>query len=160
MKKHPLVALLIFFALLGIADSAYLAESALTHTPLTCNIGSVSELSGCNIVAQSQYSHLFGIPLGVYGVVFYLLVFLVSCLLLAVSTRRAHAMLVVLGVVGFVASLVFVAIQVFLIKALCIYCLASAVIAFFTFLLAFVLWKQFAPPKAAPVAAPIAAVVP
>jgi uncharacterized membrane protein len=152
MKKHPLVAALFLFSLLGLADSGYLAESSLTGTPLTCSIGAVSELSGCNIVAQSHYSHLFGIPLGVYGVLFYTLLLIATFLLLTVPTRRAHMVLVALATIGLIASAVFVWIQVELIKALCIYCLASAVIALFNFVISFWLWKRFAPPKEVPVA--------
>lgn len=144
MTKHPLVAALLVLSFLGIADSWYLASSALTGSPLVCTING---LSGCNIVEQSVYSHLFGIPLGLYGVVFYGLMFIVAALLLTLSSRRAHLLLVIFGGVGLIASLVFVGIQVFIIKALCIYCLASAVIAFFVFLISFWLWKRFAPPN-------------
>jgi uncharacterized membrane protein len=143
MTKHPLVALLALLSFLGIADSWYLAQSALTGSPLACNING---LSGCNVVEQSVYSHLFGIPLGVYGVVFYGLMFVISILLLVLSSRFAHLLLVIFGAIGIIASAIFMYIQIFIIKALCVYCLTSAVIALIVFVLSFWLWKSFAPP--------------
>lgn len=144
MTKHPLVAALLTLSFLGIADSWYLAHSALTGSPLAC---SINGLSGCNVVAQSVYSHLFGIPLGVYGLAFYGLMFIISALLLLLSSRLAHLLLVIFGTIGFVASAIFLGIQFFLIKALCIYCLASAGIALLVFILSFWLWKRFTPPS-------------
>ncbi len=144
MTKHPLILALLVLSFLGIADSWYLAESALTGSPLVCTING---LSGCNVVAQSVYSHLFGIPLGVYGVVFYGLKFIIAALLLLLSSRRAHFLLVIFGAIGLIASIIFMGIQIFLIKALCVYCLASAAIALLVFLLSFWLWKRFSPPN-------------
>src|ERR1700761_6011126 len=116
MNRHVLAAFLLILSFLGLADSAYLANAALTNTALVCNI---SGLEGCNVVAQSAYSHLFGIPLGVYGVVFYGIVFILSALLFVEPKRFVHNTLAILGVLGLIASIVFLGIQFFLIKALC-----------------------------------------
>ncbi len=126
MKRPTLVSLLIALALLGLADAWYLADSAMTGAQLTCNIAG---LDGCNIVAQSPYSHVFGIPLGVYGVVFYTLFLVVSVFTFWRPLRIVDVAIGLLASVGFAASIYFVYIQVFLIKALCIYCLGSAAIS-------------------------------
>jgi len=127
--KHQnlLLALVIGLAFLGLADAWYLAQSAYTGVALTCNIGG---LDGCNTVAQSPYAHLFGIPLGVYGAAFYAIVFILAAVALAQPGLHARRGLFLLGVLGAAASVVFLLIQFFLIKALCIYCIGSAVIAF------------------------------
>jgi uncharacterized membrane protein len=88
---------------------------------------------------------LFGIPLGVYGVVFYGLLFILTFLAQRVAVRFAHDALAGLATIGFIASVFFILIQIYLIKALCIYCLASAIISFLAFVLAFLVWKQFTP---------------
>ncbi len=80
-------------------------------------------------MAQSPYSHFFGLPLGLYGVVFYGIFLLLAALALAHRTRRIERFLIVAGTIGLVASLSFLYIQLALIKAICIYCLASAAIA-------------------------------
>ena len=146
MHKNLLIVGLQILALLGLADSIYLSYTELTGSALACNI---KGLDGCNIVAQSIYSHLFGIPLGVYGVVFYVLLFVLTLAVMRVSARLAHDLLAGIATIGFLASIVFMLIQEFLIKALCVYCLGSAIISFFAFILALLLWKQFKVPSKA-----------
>jgi len=125
MRRPTLKALTLVFSLLGIADSWYLAQHELTDTALSCGIGGSATLSGCNIVAQSPYSHLFGIPLGVYGLVFYGIALLITLALYAGETRRRLQALLAIGIIGVLFSLYFEGLQVFVIKAICIYCLGS-----------------------------------
>jgi uncharacterized membrane protein len=142
MTKAVLVALLALFAVLGLVDSAYLAETAMTDGTLVCDI---EGLDGCNQVAQSEYSRLYDIPLGIYGIGFYLLS-LVLIALVAYNPRRLWFKLhLALSVLGALASLVFIGIQVFLIEATCIYCLASAAFTFIMLPLSYKLLRRFAP---------------
>ncbi len=124
--NRGLLVLICALSFLGIADSWYLYQSAVTDTALSCDIG--AGLDGCNIVAQSAYSKLLGIPVALYGVGFFALMFALAALLLVRPTRGLQKALMALSVVGVVASAVFVFIQVALIKALCVYCILSAVI--------------------------------
>lgn len=128
MRRPTLLALAVVFSLLGIADSWYLAKHALTDTALSCGI-STGALSGCNTVAQSGYSHVFGVPLAIYGLVFYMLVFLVTLSLYARESSRRSQALFIVAIVGFLLSVYFEAVQIFAIKALCIYCLGSFVLS-------------------------------
>ena len=136
--------LLVWFSLalafLGIADAWYLTASALTHTALSCDLGAA--LDGCNIVAKSDYSHLFGLPLAMYGVAFYGATFVLSGLLLVMPQRIFYRALYLLGLAGVFASVIFLSIQFLLIKALCVYCIGSAIISFVAFFVAHVLRKQ------------------
>lgn len=149
MNRSLLVALILVLSFLGIADSWYLYQSAVTDTALSCDIG--GGLDGCNIVAQSEYSHIFGIPLALYGVGFFALMFVLAALLIVVDTRRIYQALLTLSVAGVAASAVFVLIQFFLIKAICIYCIASAGIALLLLWASRVLKNRFSPVKLATV---------
>lgn len=142
MHRATLLALILLLAFVGIADAWYLAESALSDTALTCGIGVID---GCNVVAQSDYSYLFGIPLGIYGVLFYTLVVLFAALVLVLPRTRTILLLASTTLVGLLFSLYFLALQVFVIKALCIYCLLSVGISLVLAVLAGILWKRFAP---------------
>ena len=144
MNRLTLTVLLLLLAFFGIADAWYLTQSALTDTALSCNFGSA--LDGCNIVAQSAYSHLFGLPLALYGVAFYAGTFVLAAALLILPLRLLYRLNYLFGMVGILASIVFLAIQFFLIKALCVYCLASAVIALLIYVISRELWRRFAPP--------------
>ncbi len=126
MRTSRLLGLVIVFSLAGIADSLYLAQHALTNTALSCGIEAIS---GCNTVAQSQYSQFFGIPLGVYGVIFYTLVFFGAIIARRSSTKRIIQALFGLGVIGMLFSLYSVWLQLFVINAICIYCMGSFVLA-------------------------------
>lgn len=136
----PLSVVLLVLSFLGLADAWYLTASAVNHTALSCDLGAV--LDGCNIVAKSDYSFFMGLPLALYGVLFYALVFVLAAAVLVVPAKLFYQGLLALGAVGSLASLVFLYIQLFLIKAICIYCIASAVITFMVFLVAYDLWKK------------------
>mgnify|MGYP001565714606 CR=1 FL=1 len=139
MSRTVLVWLLLVLAFMGIADAWYLAASALSDTALSCDLGAV--LDGCNIVAKSPYSHFLGIPLALYGVGYYAVTFVLSALLLILNDKRIIRALFLLSIVGALASVVFLAIQFALIQALCIYCIASAIISFLVFFVSRDLWK-------------------
>ncbi len=143
MNRTTLVWLLLIMAFIGIADSWYLAQSALEGASLVCNIGA---LDGCNTVAKSAYSKVWGIPLAVYGVAFYGLLFVVGALLLSIRTRILYIGALVLSGLGALASLYFLYLQLFVIEAVCIYCLISLGTAVLSLIAACVLWKKFAPP--------------
>lgn len=120
------VLLILIFAFAGLADSAYLTQHEAAGTPLVCDI---QHLSGCNVVAESAYSKVFGVPLAEFGVLFYAVVFAAAALELLIFDRMLRRALQWLAGFGLLASLYFVGVQVFLIHALCIYCLASAALA-------------------------------
>lgn len=131
--KRTGVVLILVLAFFGIADSTYLTQNALSGTPLLCTI---QNLSGCNIVAASPYSHIFGIPLAEFGILFYSIIFVLAALELVVFDQLLRRSLQVVSLVGVISSLYFTALQVFVIGALCIYCIASALITLFILIFA------------------------
>lgn len=128
--------LVLLFAFFGIADSAYLAESAFSGVLPTCKIGG---LDGCHTVALSAYSHLFGIPLGIYGVSFYVLLFVLAAFSLLSTHLLLGKMLKTVAVFGILASFVFLYIQLFLIHAVCVYCVFSMILTILIVIAVF--WK-------------------
>lgn len=133
MKKRISVVLILVFAFFGLADSVYLTQQKLSGTPLLCDI---QDLSGCNIVAASQYSSIFGIPLSEFGVLFYGVLFLLAALELVIFDRLLRRILQVAALIGILSSLYFTFLQIFVINAFCIYCFVSAFITFVIFILA------------------------
>jgi uncharacterized membrane protein len=132
MKRWGVVLVLIL-AFCGLSDSAYITQHELTGTPLICNI---QNLSGCNVVASSQYSRVFGIPIAELGIVFYGVLFVIAALEIVLFDRLLRRLLQGMAVMGILFSLYFTAIQVFVIDAFCIYCLISAFITLCVFILA------------------------
>jgi len=113
-------------ALIGIAIATYLWLHAIgVIGVLKCGTG------GCEIVQASPYARLLGIPVALYGVVGYVLLFGLS----VAGARPALAArawptrwLAVLSGAGFLFTLYLTALEVFVIHALCRWCLGSAVV--------------------------------
>ena len=127
MNTRTYSTIVIVLALLGLADAVYLTEIALTGGTLACDIAG---LNGCNVVAQSSYSRVLGLPLALYGVIFYgglLLTFIAS----RVRPHRTYFLVIALiAGIGVLFSTYFLYVQIALIHALCIYCIGSAGIAY------------------------------
>lgn len=132
MKRLGVVGILVL-AFCGLADSVYLTQHELNGTPLICNI---QNLNGCNTVANSPYAHIFGVPIAEYGVAFYGILFILAALELVIFDRLLRRVLQMAALAGAVASLYFSFVQIFFIGAFCIYCFASAFIAFLALILA------------------------
>ena len=131
--KRAAVAFILFFAFCGFLDSFYIARNEANNMPLFCNI---TGLSGCTIVAASQYSHFFGIPIAEYGMLFYASIFFAAVLELALFDRLLRRILQIISYVGIAASVYFTFLEVFVIHALCIYCVVSALITLLIFITA------------------------
>lgn len=131
MSRNLLIGAILLLGLIGLVDSLYLASHAATDSDLFCEIG--AGLDGCNTVAQSPYSQFFGIPLAYLGVAFYALLLLAALAALWKHHRHIHRALLAIAFLGAAFSVVFLYIQFVLIKALCIYCLISAGVAFVSF---------------------------
>ncbi len=125
MKRLGVVAILLL-SFFGLADSMYLAQHEMNGTPLICDI---QNLTGCNIVASSEYSNLFGIPLADFGILFYSIIFVLAMLELVLFDQLLRRTLQGVAFVGVLSSIYFTIVQVFFIGAICIYCSASAVAA-------------------------------
>lgn len=132
MKRFG-VGIILFLSFCGLANSAYLTQHEVDGTPLLCNLNG---LSGCNVVAASPYSHLFGIPLSEYGLLFYGTLFLLAALELIVFDRLVRRVIQGCALFGLIMSIIFTFLQVVVINAICIYCTASAVLALLIFIFA------------------------
>ena len=99
-------------------------------------------INGCNEVAASPYARIFDLPVGYYGVVYYLYMFGLTALLafdpLARGLRVGAVLYTALGVLF---SIYFMVLQLGFIRASCIYCLVSAVTTVLLAVAAVAHWK-------------------
>lgn len=89
-----------------------------------------SDYLSCDTVNSSAYSRFFGIPVAPLGFLIYLFLFAVSVFLLTKRERiftRLHSFLHFATVFGFLYSMFLTAMELFVIHAVCILCVASAV---------------------------------
>ena len=151
--KQPLRALpsslviaIFVIALLGFADAAYLTVEHFMGVIPPCSI-----TGGCEKVLTSYYSTIYGIPVSLIGTVYYLLI-AAGCLIFLeskhISKLEVHKseflkFSLFLTIPGFVASLWFVFLQVFVLHSYCAYCMVSATITTILFVLTVITIKKY-----------------
>jgi uncharacterized membrane protein len=127
LLKAPV--LLLVFSLIGFVDATYLTVSHYTGANLPCRL-----FDGCDLVTTSSYSIIGPIPVALLGVLFYLSVFILALVYLLHRNLRVPKLLLVLGSLGFLASLYFISLQLWVLKAICLYCMISATLSTAIFL--------------------------
>ena len=112
--------------LIGIAAALYVAKGNYTGQPLWCPI-----IDGCNVVVNSPYSRVFGVPMSYFGFIYYLYMFALAARLpFEPFSNSLRFRAVLYAGVGAASSLYFMYLQLGFIRAVCIYCLISAVTTF------------------------------
>lgn len=120
----PFNKLLLFFPVLGAAgfvDSTYLTVTHFLGATVPCSI-----VHGCEKVLSSQYSSIFGIPVALLGAFYYLTILVLAVIYFDSRKTSVLKLLACLTPFGFLASLIFVYLQIFVIGAICLYCMVSA----------------------------------
>jgi len=103
-------------------DSIYLLAKHYSENEAVCSL-----TGKCSAVLASQYAAVWGVPISVPGILYYTLIFALSLLLLRTRNVLFLKGIVWISGVGFLASLGLVSIQLFVLEAICEYCMLSAV---------------------------------
>jgi uncharacterized membrane protein len=123
MRYRQTIALL---ALVGLFVALYLWLHALGFGgPIKCGTG------GCDTVQTSPWAVLLGLPVAFYGVLGYFAILVVSLVALrpaALLERKWNVILVGLATVGVLFTAYLTYLELFVIHAICRWCLGSAVI--------------------------------
>lgn len=125
------------FSFVGFIDASYLAIKHYTGTIPPCTI-----VKGCEAVTTSQYATIGGVSVALFGAIYYLIVLVTAIAIIDTGNASLKKFLSLFSVIGLIASIWFVSLQVFIINALCLYCIASATSSFAIFTLAFFLNRQ------------------
>ena len=120
-------------ALAGLFVATYLSLYKLGYIgTLACSVGS------CETVQLSKWATLFGMPVAVWGVVFYVAVLAVSLAGLSAplaDSRRMSQLLVVMTGFGVLVSVWLTWLELFVIHAICTYCVISAILVTILFVI-------------------------
>src|SRR5690348_2073757 len=109
-----------FLAAFGIGVATYITIADSGGGSPVCLAGG----HGCQTVASSSYSHLLGINVAVFGIVGYVLL-LIAALLRGDVARMAGFLF---SLAGFGFSVYLTYLELFVIEAICQWCVASAVL--------------------------------
>jgi uncharacterized membrane protein len=132
MEKRTARYLLILFALIGMLIAGYLTK---VHFDLknsddgstNCDVIDLGEGFDCDIVQQSPWATIMGVPIAFLGFLFYLLVAVVALASLkdwwAVGTEKALSILHVLTIFSLFYSAYLFYIAKFVLTVLCLYCM-------------------------------------
>jgi uncharacterized membrane protein len=116
-------ALAAVVALVGVLDASYLTVEHLSGNSVRCMI-----VTGCDEVLQSSYSTVAGgVPVAAVGALAYFAAFSLATLA-AYGYAGARRLLAPLVALMFLATLWFLYLQAFVIRAFCVYCLLSAAV--------------------------------
>ncbi|MBI2647774.1 MAG: vitamin K epoxide reductase family protein [Candidatus Wildermuthbacteria bacterium] len=129
------------FAFLGFFDSLYLTAQKFAGVIPPC---SLTAGFSCETVLTSQYAQFFGIPVSLFGVAYYCAV-LWCALSYATGGKRTYALgMALLPLAGVAATLWFLYLQAFVLRAYCAYCLFSAAVSGALAVFALVIWYYVA----------------
>jgi uncharacterized membrane protein len=110
--------------ILGILVAGYLSWAYLSDTDVLC-----SGVGGCDMVRQSAYSRVLGVPVAVIGLAGYLAILAVLALEKVSPPLADSAPVLVFGLslVGTLYSAYLTYLEFFVISAVCPYCIVSAI---------------------------------
>ena len=136
--SNSLLGAFLLVTFVGFADAAYLtAKHYLGEIP-PCSI-----INGCETVLTSPYATIVGnIPIALVGAVYYLTLIVGGIAYLDTKNKTVLAATAYFTTTGFLTSAILVFLQIFVIKALCLYCLASAITSTLLFVLGIIILKK------------------
>lgn len=133
---HPGIILAIL-DLIGLAIASYLSVVELGGGVPVCG-----PISGCEQVALSEYSRIFGIPVAVFGVALSLVLFVFAVAWWRTNDPRLLAVHYGLSLVGVLFEMYFLTVQIFVIEAVCVWCTMYGVSLIARFLIALLVWVR------------------
>jgi uncharacterized membrane protein len=119
LSDRALRAVTAAFALAGIAVAGYLTWAHYANSAVVCVVG-----GGCETVQQSEYAEIAGLPVALLGSIAYTLILAA----VGLDTPRARLGAATLALVGLLFSMYLLALQLFVIDAICVWCVANDIV--------------------------------
>lgn len=115
----------IIFSLLGLTDATYLLIIKFTEIKSLC----IPSIGDCWSVNNSVYSEWHGIPLSAFGMLAYLSILFILILgpRLPILKNNGHIFIFGITLAGFLFSIYLTYLQFFVLKAICPFCILSAI---------------------------------
>ena len=117
-NKYLLIALT---AVIGFLDASYLTIEHYQNALPPCT------LEGCEKVLTSDLSVVFGVPLSLIGALFYITVIILAMINYTMKNKLFEKILLLIAAVGFCISIFLLMYQIFIVHAICQYCIVSLI---------------------------------
>jgi len=111
----------------GFMVARHIRKHKVENAPLVCPIG-----FDCHAVVHSDYSKFFGVPVEFLGMIYYAVIslsYLVLILWGEIMPGSMISLLMVLTLIGFAFSGYLIAVQIFILKKGCSWCIVSSIIS-------------------------------
>lgn len=132
MGQRLINIFILILSVLGIIDAGYLT---LNHY---LNEGVVCAISGsCDTVLTSKYSEFLGVPVSLFGLFMYAIIFVVVLAAFIQRDLKLNKFIFIISFFGVLFSGYFIFVQAFILKAWCEYCVFSAINITVIFVLVF-----------------------
>lgn len=116
--------IIFILSLVGLAVASFLFYEYNVAGTIVCPTG-----QGCDIVRVSPYSRFFGISIPVLGIVFYLVMSVLAVLRTQVFSFRIHSLQLLIAALGVGFGIYLTYLEVFVIGAICFWCVLSFIIS-------------------------------
>ena len=114
-------SILVVLAVLGIAIAGYLAGTKLSGEVPVCG-----PLRGCETVNTSAYSEVAGVPVALFGVAYSAVALVSAAAWWRFGDRRVLYLLYGMGLLGLLAVAYLTYLELFVIGAVCVWCVGYA----------------------------------
>lgn len=129
-KKVPAFAwLFLVLSFAGFLVALYLAIKKIYAGPISCFI-----FTGCDTVQNSVFQNFLGVPVAFWGVMFYLVLMFLIIRYIETKNFGILKLFFYLTIPGALFSLYLIYLQLFVIKAICVYCVITDSIVLFLFI--------------------------
>jgi uncharacterized membrane protein len=116
---------LVVLALVGFLSGLYLALVHYRGGIPRCYV-----VQGCDIVQTSKYSAILGVPIALFGAVYFTVMFYLGIGLMAAPTRKLVLGYKLLSYAGALAAIPLFLLQAVVLRAFCTYCLVTEAVLF------------------------------
>lgn len=132
MKASKVLFLVV--ALVGFVDATYLTVQHFLGAIPPCFV-----VDGCSTILNSAWSSVAGVPVALFGAMYYLFVFCTMLYGVVMKSEKITRISAGATVAGLLASIWFMILQVFILKSYCSYCIISAMSSTILFVLGAIL---------------------
>lgn len=124
MKSELLKKISIGLAIIGLLDSAYLTWIKLSNTEAYC-----AGFGQCDVVNQSEYAEFFGFPIALLGLGAYITILILHWMEDKENIVGENALSIIMGLtfIGVIYSAYLTYIELFVLYAVCPFCVISAI---------------------------------
>lgn len=119
-KINKTIYLIIVVSLIGLLDAVFLTVKHFSGD-ISCSL-----ITGCQEVLSSPYSLIFGIPVALFGSIYYFIILISALIYIEQKKTLMLKIISYLPIAGFFFTLYLLYLMFFVIYAICQYCLLSA----------------------------------